>query len=267
MPEFDNPPVSEVAISIEFSPIENWGPNQALLYSKLVQEEYPKLELKLPLPSQIEKFEGDNWQPLQVRFEAVGNDEHRFWYLSDNSVWIIQIQKDRFVINWRQVKGDEKYPRYLTGLRPCFEKEFSRFQNFFEQNGLGNIDVKQCEVTYVNDILKGDSWNTLPEAMSLITPLAGGYTGQYLPAPESIACLGTFLFHDERGRLHYSVNRVIRQFDMKEAIQMRLVARCRPQSSANADVLASLDMAREWVVRGFAELTTDKAHTIWGRKQ
>lgn len=267
MPEFDNPPVSEVALSVEFSPLERWSTNLAFSYGKLLQEDYPKMEVHPALPSQIEKFGDDNWQPLQVKFEVVSPDSNRFWFLAEPAVWIIQIQKDRFILNWRKVRGDEKYPRYLAELRPRFAQEWERFQKFIEQQGAGNINVRQCEVTYVNDILRGEGWQTMSDGLELIAPLAGDKVSQFLPPPESLSFTAAYLFPEEQGRLHVSVNHALRQLDSKEVLQMRLLARGRPQSSTSESILNLIDTGREWVVRGFADMTTKKAHAIWGRKQ
>lgn len=265
MPEFDRPPVSEVALSVEFSPLENWRASHALLFGKLLQSDYPQMEIRPALPSEIETFGEHNWRQFSFRVEVVSPDVNRFWFLADPSNWLIQIQRNRFIINWRKVTGDEIYPRYLTALRPRFEQEWERVRNFVVEQGAGDIDVKQCEVTYVNDILRGDGWQTFPEALALITPLSGGSANQFLPPPETLTIAGSYLLPEERGRLHFSANHALRQFDKREMIQMRLTVRGRPLSSTNADVLNWMDMGREWIVRGFTDLTSSKAHAIWGR--
>ena len=62
LPEFDNPPVSEVVLSIEFAPLENWRGPYAGLYWGTIKEEYPDTEVHPALPSQIEKFGDEAWQ-------------------------------------------------------------------------------------------------------------------------------------------------------------------------------------------------------------
>ncbi|MGI8427265.1 MAG: TIGR04255 family protein [Actinomycetota bacterium] len=265
IPEFDRPPVSEVALSIEFSPLEKWRASDALSYGKLLQSDYPLMEIRRALPSQIEKFGEETWQQLSFRVEIGNPDATRFWFLADPSNWLIQIQQDRFIINWRKVTGTEIYPRYLSSLRPRFEQEWQRYRNFVVERGAGVIDVKQVEVTYVNDVLRGEGWQTFPEALALFTVLSAGSANQFLPPLETLTMAGSYLLPEERGRLRFSANHALRQFDNKEMIQMRLSVRGRPLSSLDADLLKWMDMGREWVVRGFTDLTSSKAHAIWGR--
>ena len=76
--------------------------------------EYPKTEELPPLPSQIEKF-GEELQQAQVsgpRLQFMDPNATRFWFIGDPGTRLIQVQRDRFVINWRKVTGDEAYPRY-----------------------------------------------------------------------------------------------------------------------------------------------------------
>jgi len=48
---------------------------------------------------------------------------------------------------------------------------------------------------------------------------------------------------------------------------LTLSAKGRPTGSSVEDILAWLDRGREWVVRGFAALTTEAAHDHWGRTE
>lgn len=267
MPEFDTPPVSEVALSVEFSSLEKWTSNTAILYGKFLQKEYPNIEIQPTLPSGIEIFGDEILQQKQIKIEALNPDGSRFWYLAEPPVWLIQLQKNRFVLNWRKVIGDEEYPRYIDAMRPRFEQEWGRFTDFINQQEIGNIDVLQCEVTYVNDILKGKGWENLPEGLSLIAPLAGDSVNQFLPPQESFTISGTFLMPKNGGRLRFSAAQLFRTTDKKETIQMRITARGKLQASTSDHVLGWMDYGREWVVRGFTDLTTEKAHSIWGRKQ
>lgn len=233
--------------------------------------DYPQMEILPPLPPQEEKFGDEMWQqpPVQVQvFTAEPGQSNRFWYLRDPPIWLLQVQRDRFALNWHKVKGDEIYPRYDTSLRPRFEQEWNKFQQFISNNNLGLIQVRQWEVTYVNDIPKGLGWESFPEALTLFAALSKmDANNQFLPTLEALSIAGSFVIPDERGRLHFSINRFLRQLDKKEVIQLRLTARGKPQSPAGMEVLTWLDLGRDWVVRGFTDLTSNKAHALWGRKR
>src|SRR5438132_13880540 len=128
LPEFESPPVSEVALSIEFLPLPAWRVSHAGLYWSHIRKDYPHTDVQPPIPSQIEKFGEGLWQPPLLRFEISNPDVTRSWFITEDRTRLIQIQRDRFVINWRKVHGDEVYPRYDREMRPRFELEWGHFK-------------------------------------------------------------------------------------------------------------------------------------------
>jgi uncharacterized protein (TIGR04255 family) len=265
LPEYDDPPVSEVVISVEFTPLANWRGPHAGLYWGRISKEYPRTEVHPPVASQIERFE-EGYSPRQsMTFQMGDADSTRVWFVANPAVRLIQIQRDRFIINWRKVQGDEIYPRYEKEMRPRFEREWGHFKKFIADENLGTIEIKQCEITYVNDIVKGQGWDEFPQALALFANWLGRGSDGFLPAPETLAMNGSFLMPDHRGRLRFATMQVLRQFDNREAVQLRLVARGMPESSADSDVMNWMDFGREWIVRGFTDLTSPSAHKLWKR--
>jgi hypothetical protein len=47
---------------------------------------------------------------------------------------------------------------------------------------------------------------------------------------------------------------------------MNLTARGRPDEESIEGALRFLDIGREWIVRGFAAVTTPEMHAIWRRR-
>lgn len=267
LPDFEKPPVSEVAISVEFQRLSNWRSPHAGLFWASIASEYPNTEVQPPIPSQIEKYGDEFWQqPREPRVELVDPENTRSWFLADPPTRLVQVQHDRFIVNWRKVTGAEQYPRYAKDIRPRFVNEWHRFKKFVTEHQLGDFDVKQCEVTYVNDIGKGDAWQSFSESLKLFSPWWGKGTEGFLPPPESLNVAGSFLIPDERGRLHFAARHVIRKIDLQEAIQLRLTARGKPESSKDEDLLSWIDMGHDWIVRGFADLTSPIAHQFWQRQ-
>lgn len=263
MPTFKKPPVSEVALSIEFLPLENWNPSYAFLFGTNLRTEYPKMELQPPLFSEIEKFGDEFWQQNTMRVEMVNQNSQRFWFTSESSNWLIQVQQDRFILNWKKVTGDEEYPRYEQSIRIRFLTELDRFFKFVEDNAIGTIKATQCEVTYVNDIPHGEYWDSIAEAAKLFTILSSNDSAKLLGEMETIAVTGSYLIPDDKGRLRFSINHALRSIDKKEVLKMSLTARGRPSSPDKDSIINWIDMGREWVVKGFEDLTTKKAHEMW----
>lgn len=268
LPEYNSPPVSEVVLSVEFLPLSKWRSSHAGRYWSQISDEYPDTEEKPPLPSQIEKF-GTELRQIQnlPRIEMVDANSTRVWFIGNPASRLIQVQKDRFIINWRKTSITEVYPRYESEIRPRFEREWPEFRKFVHNAELGEIEVQQCEVTYVNNVPKGEGWETFDQALLLFSYWSGHGTDGFLPTPEVLSMAGSFLMPNEQGRVYFSVQRVIRQEDSREGVQLQLTARGRPRSSADADVVAWMDLGREWVVRGFTDLTTPQAHNLWGRRK
>lgn len=265
LPEFSKPPVSEVALSVEFEPLPNWRSPHAGLYWGLINSQYPNTEVQPPLPSQIEKFDEQTVQVPTVRVELLNPDISRFWFLADPANWLIQVQRDRFVMNWRKVSGEEIYPRYEAELRPRFQRELAQFKQFVEKHHIGQMVVRQCEITYVNDIARGEGWDVFSNSLALFAPLWSCGSDGFLPLPETLTVSGSFRMPEERGRLHFSTQHLRRQIDQREVVQLRLTGRGQPDSPDELGVLRWMDFGREWVVRGFADLTSRKAHELWKR--
>lgn len=268
LPEFQNPPVSEVALSVEFLPLQRWLSPYAGLYWDQISNEYPGIAVHAPLPSQIEKFGGEFWQNrATMRVALPSPDFNRVWFLSEPPTRLIQIQRDRYIVNWRKVQGNEAYPRYRDEIRPRFQKEWGRFKEFVVSRELGDIEVQQCEITYVNDIIQGQGWNSVADMPRIFSRWSDQRSGKFLPSAESVELSGSFLMPEELGRLHFAVQHLRREIDDTQVIQLRLTARGKPGSGSDADVLEWMDHGRNWIVRGFTDLTTAEMHRLWQRSR
>jgi len=267
LPEFDNPPVSEVVFSVQFTPLEKWRSPHGGMYWSVIQSDYPNTETLLPLSPQIEKFGEEFWERSSgVAVQLVKPDITRFWFLDAEGVNLIQVQQDRFIINWRRVKGTEVYPRYKEEIRPRFEREWARFREFLAESNIGVPEVSQCEVTYVNDIPIGEGEDAFTESLSLFSPWWGEGSESFLPRPEVLTVSGTFQMPQKKGRLRFTAQHMRRRRDNASVVQLRLVARGKPNSNSDEDVMKWMDLGREWIVRGFTDLTSPEAHKKWGRK-
>jgi uncharacterized protein (TIGR04255 family) len=176
---------------------------------------------------------------------------------------LIQVQRDRLVRNWRQVTGDETYSSY-DELRPRFERDWLRFLDFLEREELGRPEVNQCEVTYVNHLPIGAALESFGEAHRTVTLLSAP-SQQFLPSPEMIRFTYQYVLPDKKGRLHVEAQPALRGHDGSRVFQLTLTARGRPSSGGTDAILGWLDLGHEWVVNGFADLTTSEMHRLWER--
>lgn len=136
---------------------------------------------------------------------------------------------------------------------------------FLEQQGLPAPEVLQCEVTYVNHIPRGEGWTEAGDLSPVFRILTPSPEMAFLPPSEGLAFRTNFLMPDRSGRLRISLNRAVRNIDGLEVMVFTLTARGKPRSASTEDILEWCDRGREWIVRGFTDLTTPSMHKLWRR--
>lgn len=266
LPDFLQPPVDEVALSFQFAQIPGFNIPHFGLFWERIRSEYPRFEIQQPITNVTEQFEPTAGIGRQVGLAFLELPEVRCWYLDQSGNPLIQVQRDRFVHNWRKVTGAEAYPRYPF-LRERLEKEWQRFCAFLKDERLERPKINQCEVVYVNNIEYEKGWKDYGEIDKVVAALSTPKSkNRFLPSAERVSMQFVYRPEENAGRLYVSVAPVIRARDGKEVLQMTLTARGSPKSSSDEDVFAWLDLGRKWVVRGFADFTTTAMHEIWGKQ-
>ncbi len=266
LPDFAHPPVDEVAISLQFPPIPGFSVPHFGLFWRLIRSDYPKFNVQQPITNVMEHFGPGAPIGRQLGLAFLELPEIRCWYLDETGNRLVQVQCDRFVHNWRKITGTETYPRY-PDLRSRLEKEWNRFCEFIRDEKLEAPKINQCEVLYVNHIEYEKGWSGYGELDRVIAALATPKAkNRFLPAPERISMSVVYPLEENAGRLYVSFNPVVRARDGKEVLQMTLTARGAPKSGSVDDAFAWLDIGRKWVVRGFADFTTDTMHSVWGKQ-
>lgn len=98
-PDYDNPPLTEVVCGILFQNLESFlTPHVGLLWEKF-KLDYPYCQEVAPLAPAIEQF----GESLDVEFDLIDIPPlPRVWFLNENGSEIIQIQRDRFLHNWKK---------------------------------------------------------------------------------------------------------------------------------------------------------------------
>jgi uncharacterized protein (TIGR04255 family) len=273
LPEFDEPPVTEVYLSLQFKPLPALtAAHVGLLWTEF-RSEFPRVEQRPPVISEVEAF-GPPAKP-QVRILISQPDEPvdapwRFWFIDDSGNELIQVQKDRLIHNWRKVTGTEVYPRYET-IRSKFESDLRRFEAFVDTEGLGSIVPVQCEIQYLNHIVAGQGWQNHSEVSRVVTKWGGTYSEEFLPEPEDALLNFRYRIPDPDGspigRLRVKVQPAIRDRDQVPMIVLSMTARGLIPDAAMAGVLEFFDEGRRWIVRGFTALTTPEMHRIWKRSK
>jgi uncharacterized protein (TIGR04255 family) len=112
LPDFTNPPVTEVVLSIQFAPPPAYREVYAREVWAIFEKSFPIIEEKPQLPPSFEVFGGPEMPGMKLNFGILSGVVHnRYWFLVPNKTELIQFQQDRFIHNWRKVT-DNEYPRF-----------------------------------------------------------------------------------------------------------------------------------------------------------
>ncbi len=264
-PDFEKPPVTEVVCGIQFKELSLlFAPHLGLLWEKF-KTEYPGCQEIPPLVPTIERF--DKGPSTQLDF----TDKPplpRIWFTHTEGNRIVQVQRDRLLHNWKKIRAEDEYPRYGTVIG-LFRKHLSSFEAFVKEAALGSIEPVQYEMTYVNFIPQGEGWNSLGELGKVFPDFAWqNEVERFLPQAEAVNWHTSFVLPERVGRLHATVRNAARVEDNVPVIRFELTARGMPPEPSKDAMWRWFDLAHEWIVRGFADLTGDAMHTnVWRKKQ
>jgi hypothetical protein len=263
LPDFENPPVVETVLSVQFDRLPLPRTAHFGLYWGQIRSRFPQSEEQGELPAIIERHPEQPQPAVGMQFQAFdAPPTPRFWFINKEGTELIQIQRDRFIKNWRKTGEKDEYPRYES-VRAGFDHDFEDFSAFLSGNGLGSLRINQCEVTYINHIVAGEGWNTHTDVDKVFR--VWRQPAPVFPGPaEETAIRARFPIFSKGefcGRLHLAVQPVRRISDGKPMFLMELTARGQVGSGTEF-----FDIGRRWIVKSFAELTTEEMHKIWGRK-
>jgi uncharacterized protein (TIGR04255 family) len=271
--DFGKPPVVEVALTVQFaSPIAD-----IVVLAEFVTrlaKEFPTRTLQPTLPRMSEIFDRPHGVPtFEMRFDQAAGLP-RTW-LSGDGPYLVQIQPDRLAFNWRRndTTSDTEYPGYLE-IRSQFLRYLGILMDTASTSAsiLPRVDV--CEVFYVNPIsVPGHESRSfhpdLSSAVNLVTtPSPNGFLG----VPEDVTLQARWRIPDRSdvdrpvGRLYLSASPALEPTTNLPIYLVNLTGHVMPKGDGQDAALEALDVAHEWVVRGFESITTPQMHQIWDHR-
>jgi uncharacterized protein (TIGR04255 family) len=267
LPSYRHPPVNEVVLSTMFDKPEHL--NAARLgefWSRYLRTELPEVEEQPPYSRPVEII-GDVFTPQPMNFQLMGRPPSpRIWAKNPDGTRLVQLQPDWFAFNWRDVgETDQVYLRWPV-VEGEFLRHFGAFREFVAEEGIGELPIRQCEVTYINQIVPTPGVWASHGQMGEVTTLVGE-SGDFLPEAESTQLNTSYRMVDEdgvvRGRMHVSVQPAFRVEDQQPTIVITLIARGAPADSSEDAVVDLLRLGHEWIVEGFTAITTTAMHDVW----
>lgn len=275
LPSFADPPVVEVAASVQFDPLSNLNvPLLGLLWQRF-RSDYPTVDQQLPLPPVVERLGVRSPMP-SFRIEPVGPLPPRLWFINTGGDELVQVQSDRFIRNWRRISGKANpYPRYFESVRPKFLDDYGRFVQFLVDEGVGVPNVNQCELIYINQMVPTEHWSSHGQLARVFR----GWAGEYANVTEyPVEAIHLSVAHVIRtaggefvGRLHVTLNSAFsvptpEDPTEKPIFVLTLVARGKPVGSHDAGIVDFLDLGHRAIVTSFDKMTTTEAHAIWKKE-
>lgn len=254
----------EVALSVQFERLDVTTLRLGLVWQRF-RDRFIRVEEKPELDAAFERFGPLEKTVPGVRFEVGAAPWPRLWFINEAGNELVQVQRDRFIRNWRKTDGQPDYPRY-SNLRAAFVSDWEIFAGFVTEELKSSLVPNQCEVTYVN-IIEATDPSRLDQVLSFIS---GSYSDAYLAKPERAEVQFRYVLKDEMdkpwGRLHVAATPAMRATDNQPVVRLSLTARGNPPTHDMEGAMNTLDAGHEAVVRGFASITTPEMHAAWRRK-
>jgi len=266
LPDYERPPVIEVVYGIQFSPLPELRTPLIGLFWQSIKADYPKFKEMPPLAPLIERFDQETptEQPMLEFLQEAPLP--RMFFLDNHENWVMQVQNDRFLHNWKRVSDEDVYPRFDV-VSDRFFQAWGKFCDFCRSESISNPKLNQLELTYINHIPVRESRPIGEEVTAIFPDIVWRKDHEFLPVPETLSWKTSFLLPKKQGRLHVSLRHARRIKDNTTTLLLELTARGIPEVSEQPQVKEWFALSREWIVRGFSDLTnSDVQKKSWIRK-
>jgi uncharacterized protein (TIGR04255 family) len=261
LPDYRDPPIDEVVIAVQFSPIAGFLEENIREFWREIQADYPVAENQPRLEGPIESLdEPPISQTVQVPIGVAL--QGRMWLISETDDFLVQVQNTRFMQNWRRRKTPYQH---FDQLHQVFWNNFRRFREYLSREGLPEPVIQQAEVSYINwipnssltDFFRPASAGKISILGTEREPQDQSWSARYL-IPNDLEMVQ---------RLYVQCQPAVRaQPPYARGAQFALVFRgARPTGIEDRQVEDIADLARVVIVEAFTELTTESAQEAWER--
>lgn len=254
---FNNPPVSEVVTATYFrQPIADLRSQHVGLFWQRIRNLFPVAHQQLPAGIGAD----------------IGPDEPfpmpRYWFISDDDISLLQIQKSAFIFNWRR-RGDNRYPHFNKSIKPTFDRLYSEFESFLAKDiGTPDVPIDLCELTYVNTIEQCDYWTGPRDTAKVIPSFAAVY-----PGIEGVFCsdFNCFYTYSIDSDLHLGIavrSAVASRPPNEPVLVFEIKASARLGGVHKSEAYLWFERAHSSVFKCFVKITQEQVqYDHWGRRE
>lgn len=244
---FDAPPLSEVVMGITFVPRDDFLVPYFGSFWEMIRKQFPVTRHAAPLVEQNE-----------VPFGAEGYYLPRVWFLSEDETTIIQLQQNRFLFNWREVKDKANpYVRYER-LRNDFLELWARYSDFVEKQTGQALQPIRYELTYINFMAESEESDSFTLAKrtfrSFALPSSEG------EAPQIFNCQLKSELAKDLGSLSVGAG-TANTNDGRKGLRLELSVRSK--NGEENPFVSWADNAHDVIVSSFKDMTTAEMHAVW----
>ena len=251
---FLSPPVYETALAVQFEELLGFRSIHFGLFYSTIQDQFPFVEDQSRLQPILETFPP---LPRNAGLQLVPNKggPERVWYCDKTpATRLLQVQPDRFGLNWRRLSEAERYPSFEEN-GPLFLESLLAFESFCGSWNLGRLKPNLCEVVYVNQIFPQERESVI-DCLEHVLEGVQVNPSEDLARAELVSLNRVYPIGERRGRLYIEAG-IARHPERGDFVALKLTARILHRE---ADVLSeNLQMAHDAVVNGFVAATTATA--------
>lgn len=262
LPDFDSPPVDEVVIGVQFNHSAEITLNRQVAFWQRHADEFPTFSQQQPIVT-VEEDVTQPPGPTPVSAASIGRllsgQTTRLWLEQQPGTWLIQVQPNMFVLNWRY-RG-EPYPRFDAVL-DRFTTFYTDYRSYLSGESIDLGPVTALDLTYVNWLPEVPMQEVIP--MAAETRLSGRNVHPW-PAAQAHTCLYQLIEGDtSMGRLNVEIQTAKRPADddWVNGTQYQLAARMVPEQDIDS-MRQRFNFGRNAIVQAFADLVTEGARARW----
>ena len=161
-PTLDNPPLDEVVCGFLFGSVVELNALRLGIYWNDRRADFPTTSIHPPVME----------APHVI---TLGQLPQRVWMEAKDGSIVLQMQHDRFYVNWR-ARG-AIYPRFSSrdgndGLLAIALREFRAFSEFVETETGAALSVSGCEVAKIDALQEGKHWQGVGDLFALAPVLS-----------------------------------------------------------------------------------------------
>ncbi len=231
LPDYSAPPVTEVIVGVQFNAIPNFHSVHLGIIWNAFRKDFPIVQDHFPLPSTFETFGQNPAIAFPVfNLSLPGVEIPRVFFVDEPQTKLLQVQKDRFIHNWRKLASTDTYPRFEEML-DTFQQNYRRFCEALKSVGLSDPQPNQCELVYVNHIDVDEDGGFYDGFRTIFPGVASSFAPDALGDPEDVRLLVRYPIRMDDGapygRVLISIEPATKS-DGKMINQMSFTSRGRP---------------------------------------